>query len=539
MAEANILLSENEFCCSICLDLLRDPVTLACGHSFCMSCITSSWDQQLVICSCPQCRESFETRPALRRNNMLAGVVEKLRKTGSQLFDQCYAKPGDVECDICTGIKCKAVKSCLVCLASYCENHFRPHKESSALMKHNVIEASSKLQEKMCPQHGKLLEVFCRTDQKCICYLCTLDEHSNHRTVSLVAERAEKEKLVVETQNSYTQRILERGDCAELVNTLESLKHSAQTAVDETERMFRELIQSIEKKCSEVTNQIRAQEDVQQNHTKEHMKHVKQELAELKSKKEELEQLSQTKDNILYFQIFQSFHDLSLPAAISRVNISKSQSYEGVKIFVHKIKEQIESANFHLDSSSQVDSHQMTSQNSKDEQHPQPNIKNIPNSDFKLCNATLTTSRPKIRIVSATSDESQTTSELLCQLREIKIKPKPLVFATPAKTPDVSQTTSKFASTSNTQTQSTFKANTQPIFTLEPTPATPFQLTFGKTPIPKFLASCSTQSPSVIEMPRKADTDSQSIIKLKKKKLHKPNVSLTSEPHIKGKGEYS
>ncbi|KAI5090498.1 finTRIM family, member 16 [Silurus meridionalis] len=279
MAEANILLSENEFCCSVCLDLLRDPVTLACGHSFCMSCITSSWDQQLVICSCPQCRESFETRPALRRNNMLAGVVEKLRKTGSQLFDQCYAKPGDVECDICTGIKCKAVKSCLVCLASYCENHFRPHKESSALMKHNVIEASSKLQEKMCPQHGKLLEVFCRTDQKCICYLCTLDEHSNHRTVSLVAERAEKEASEHEAM------------------------HSAQTAVDETERMFRELIQSIEKKCSEVTNQIRAQEDVQQNHTKEHMKHVKQELAELKSKKEELEQLSQTKDNILYFQV--------------------------------------------------------------------------------------------------------------------------------------------------------------------------------------------------------------------------------------------
>ncbi|KAI5619868.1 E3 ubiquitin/ISG15 ligase TRIM25 [Silurus asotus] len=516
MAEANILLSEDEFCCSICLDMLRDPVTLACGHSFCMSCITSSWDQQLVICSCPQCRESFETRPALRRNNMLAGVVEKLRKTGSQLLDQCYAKPGDVECDICTGIKCKAAKSCLVCLASYCENHFRPHKESSALMKHTVIEASSKLQEKMCPQHGKLLEVFCRTDKKCICYLCTLDEHSKHHTVSLVAERAEKEASEHEAM------------------------HSAQTAVDETERMFRELIQSIEKKCSEVTNQIRAQEDVQQNHTKEHLKQVEWELAELKSKKEELEQLSQTKDNIMYFQIFQSLHDLSLPAAISRVNINKSHSYEGVKIFVHKIKEQIESTNFHLDSSSQVDSHQMTSQNSKDEQHPQPNIKNIPNSDLKLCNATLTTSRPKIRIVSATSDESRTTSELLCQLHEIKIKPKPLVFATPAKTPDVSQTTSKFALASNTQTQSTFKANTQPIFTLEPTPSTPCQLTFGKTPIHKFLASCSTQSPSVIEMPHKADTDSQSIIKLKKKKkIHIPNVSLTSEPNIKGKGEYS
>lgn len=206
MAKASILISEDEFCCSICLDLLKDPVTLGCGHSFCMSCITSSWDQQLEIYSCPHCRETFAKRPDLRKNNMMADIVEKLRNTGPQHSDHLYAKSGDVACDLCTGVKFKAVKSCLVCLASFCEVHFQPHKDSSVLMKHTVIEASAKLHKKICPQHGKLLEVFCRTDQTCICYLCTLDEHSNHDMVSALAERAEKQASECESM-AYTYNL--------------------------------------------------------------------------------------------------------------------------------------------------------------------------------------------------------------------------------------------------------------------------------------------------------------------------------------------
>ncbi|KAK3516580.1 hypothetical protein QTP70_021963 [Hemibagrus guttatus] len=138
--------------------------------------------------------------------------------------------------------------------------------------------------------------------------------------VSTVAERAEKEKQVLETQNNYTQRILEREeDRLELVESLESIKHSAQVAVEDNERLFQELIQSIEKKCSEVTNQIRAQENVEVNCTKEHLKQVEQEIVDLKSKNEELKQLLQKQDDIHFFQSFQAFHDLSLPEAIPRL----------------------------------------------------------------------------------------------------------------------------------------------------------------------------------------------------------------------------
>ncbi|KAL0163650.1 hypothetical protein M9458_039403, partial [Cirrhinus mrigala] len=95
MAEARF--SQDEFMCSVCLDLLKDPVTIQCGHSYCKSCITDCWDQMRV----------YSSRPALARNTMLTEVVEKMKKT--KLPADCYAGAGDVQCDICTGRKYKAV----------------------------------------------------------------------------------------------------------------------------------------------------------------------------------------------------------------------------------------------------------------------------------------------------------------------------------------------------------------------------------------------------------------------------------------------
>ncbi|KAF4092045.1 hypothetical protein AMELA_G00016410 [Ameiurus melas] len=101
MAEASISvdqLSVDQFSCPVCLDLLKDPVTIPCGHNFCKVCINDYWDQEdkSGVYRCPQCRDTFTPRPVLRRNNMLAEVVEKLKKTEVQAASSahCYAGLG-------------------------------------------------------------------------------------------------------------------------------------------------------------------------------------------------------------------------------------------------------------------------------------------------------------------------------------------------------------------------------------------------------------------------------------------------------------
>ncbi|XP_041093855.1 E3 ubiquitin/ISG15 ligase TRIM25-like [Polyodon spathula] len=196
MSGTNILVGEDQFSCSVCLAILKHPVTIPCGHSYCMGCIKNYWDHtdHTGVYSCPQCRETFTPRPVLCRNTMLAEVVEELKKTGlNNTLAQSCAGPGDVPCDFCTGRRFKAVKSCLTCLASYCETHVKPHYEGAAFKRHKLVNATGNLEQKLCAEHQKVLEVFCRTDQMYFCLLCTDKEHKNHDTVSAVRERTGKQ----------------------------------------------------------------------------------------------------------------------------------------------------------------------------------------------------------------------------------------------------------------------------------------------------------------------------------------------------------
>uniref|UniRef100_A0A3Q3N756 RING-type domain-containing protein n=1 Tax=Labrus bergylta TaxID=56723 RepID=A0A3Q3N756_9LABR len=39
-------LCEDQFRCSICLDLFKNPVSIPCGHNFCLGCIKPFWDSR-------------------------------------------------------------------------------------------------------------------------------------------------------------------------------------------------------------------------------------------------------------------------------------------------------------------------------------------------------------------------------------------------------------------------------------------------------------------------------------------------------------
>ncbi|KAI3374607.1 hypothetical protein L3Q82_021185 [Scortum barcoo] len=121
MAQKGVQLDRETISCSICLDLLKDPVTIPCGHSYCMNCIKSFWDDEdeKKIHSCPQCRQTFTPRPVL-----LSSPVWSM------------------------------------CLISYCEKHLQPHLESPTFTKHKLVDPSKKLQENICSRHDEVMKIF-------------------------------------------------------------------------------------------------------------------------------------------------------------------------------------------------------------------------------------------------------------------------------------------------------------------------------------------------------------------------------------------
>ncbi|XP_077090065.1 tripartite motif-containing protein 16-like [Siphateles boraxobius] len=344
MAQASISMAQDQFSCSVCLDLLKDPVTIPCGHSYCMNCITDCWNQedQKGVYSCPQCRQTFTPRPVLCKNVVFAEMVEKLKtKLHAVVPAHFYAGPGDVECDICTGTKYKAINYCLVCLNSYCQNHLEQHKHFFKVKKHNLMDATSKLQEVICRKHDKLLDIYCRTDQQCICYLCGMDAHKNHDTVTAVEERMEKQEQLRKTQTEFKKRIQQKEkDFQELRETVKSHKRSALAAVEDSEKIFTELIRSIEGRCSVFTQQIRDQEKATVSRAERLLRRLEQEIDDLKRTDAELEQLSHTAYHSNFLQSFQSY---SVPPEYTDVPITSSSSifFNGVAKSVSLLREKL------------------------------------------------------------------------------------------------------------------------------------------------------------------------------------------------------
>ncbi|XP_065809447.1 uncharacterized protein [Labrus bergylta] len=347
MAQKGVQLGQETLSCSICLDLLKDPVTVPCGHSYCMNCIKSHWDKEdeKTIYSCPQCRQDFTPRPVLGKSTMLAVLVEELKKTGLQAApaDHCYAESEDVACDVCTGRKLKACKSCLQCLISFCEKHLQPHYEIPAYSKHKLVEPSKKLQENVCSHHDEVMKMFCRTDQQSICYLCSVDEHKGHDTVSAAAERSEKQRELEVSRQNIQQRIQDREkDVKLLQQEVEAINGSADKTVGNSEKIFTELIRLMEKRRSDVKQQVRSQQQTEVSRVRELQEKLEQEITELKRKDAELEKLSHTEDHNQFLHDYPSLSPLSESTHSSSIKIRPLRYFEDVTAAVSEVRDKLQ-----------------------------------------------------------------------------------------------------------------------------------------------------------------------------------------------------
>ncbi|KAM9439566.1 tripartite motif-containing protein 16-like [Clarias gariepinus] len=254
-----------------------------------------------------------------------------------------YATSGYVECGPCTGKKQKAIKSCLMCLDSYCPTHFELHEKLHSGQHHELMSATGFLQDKICSRHNKLVEVFCCSDQQCICLMCAMEDHKGHRIVSASAERTEKQSEMAEPKMKLEHRILERKkELEELQKALLSHKRSAQVALEESDKTFTEMICFIEKKRSEFRELIQAQEKIEVERAKDLLKQLEEEITELQRQDEELHQLSLTEDNIYFLQRYVFLTATLGSSDVSTITVSSVLSFEEVTKSVTELKNHLE-----------------------------------------------------------------------------------------------------------------------------------------------------------------------------------------------------
>ncbi|KAM6972545.1 E3 ubiquitin/ISG15 ligase TRIM25-like [Aplochiton taeniatus] len=308
MAQGNISVTESQFRCPICLDIWKDPVSIPCGHTYCISCINSYWDQaDSGLFSCPQCRETFSPRPVLRRNTVLVEMVDKLKRNEMvrSVEPELYlGGVGDVACDFCpVENKLKAEKSCLVCLASFCELHILPHRDVGMLRRHKLVAAVESLAEHLCAQHRLGLEGGgCDGDVEWSgdCLLCESDQDELH---NVDAQRVRKQAKLLECQQVVQARILNgERDLEEFQQSLESLKVSASAMHEDSEALFADLALRLNKMRAEVRGRLEAKEKAVVGRAKRDVGDLDKELGELRERDAEMSRILLTEDHVHFLQ---------------------------------------------------------------------------------------------------------------------------------------------------------------------------------------------------------------------------------------------
>ncbi|XP_039677357.1 zinc finger protein RFP-like [Perca fluviatilis] len=332
------MLSEEQFRCSICLDIFNKPVSIPCGHNFCMGCINRFWDTRHKS-ECPLCKEAFRKRPELRINVGLRDITEHFKRSiiGQPTYKPAPAKRSilrqpsmsDVPCDVCQGTIVTAVKSCFVCQESYCETHLTPHLRDTMLTKHRLTDPPTFITSHLCISHNKVLDMFCKTEQIPICMKCRERDHRHHEIVPI-----EKESMLVRTklkeaeadfQHMVNTRVKK---LEEVIASVESRKMNEEQALHTSIQVANMVSGIIEKNQASLIQEIQQKREASEGIEKELIKELKGEINELQRRRSELQHLENSGDPL---HLLQSFPSLNSPLSTrdwTKVRVN-SNSYIG------------------------------------------------------------------------------------------------------------------------------------------------------------------------------------------------------------------
>ncbi|XP_038570535.1 E3 ubiquitin-protein ligase TRIM39-like [Micropterus salmoides] len=353
MALPATFLSEDQFTCSICLEIFNDPIATPCGHSFCKACISSYWDgaggRGAKFYQCPFCKESFSKRPELQINRTLKEITELFkqvptdRRSGGaentnshpQHHHSAQSPPGrprelpeGIFAEMMTRFKRLPSSEMPHTTLPYPND---PHAQSPGPVNaHLSFHAQNNEQHyprppyfpstrdplngrgdsspglPLCPIHLRGLEFFCQTDNTCICSICAeTAEHRGHNVTSAKREWHIKKSQLGIAELELKELICEKQRKVEKIhNSLRETQVAAERETDGLVCAFSKLISRVERCQAEVLEVMEMTRRAAEHRAQNLLRELEEEIAELKKKSTALSQLALSEDYIHFLKMF-------------------------------------------------------------------------------------------------------------------------------------------------------------------------------------------------------------------------------------------
>ncbi|XP_071315164.1 E3 ubiquitin-protein ligase TRIM39-like [Trachinotus anak] len=330
---------EKHLTCSICMDTFNDPVTTDCGHSFCKNCLNLHFNYTDRVC--PLCKKPQNRTPDV--NIVLRDIIQqqKPKNTEEQNDDLYTGKDGEVACDICTEQKLKAKKSCLVCLASYCDTHLENHSSTERLKGHKLVAPVKNLDDRACLKHGRPLELYSRKQHRCICVRCM-----GEGPEEVVSTEDEWEKKKVKLDNAKTEleeKIKKRETQLDEMNkSLRTCKDQLDNEWWDIEAVFTAVLAIVEEAQAQALQPLKDRRQVLEKEADDLKKELEAEISCFKTTISELDDISTLEDHIQFLQSYPSLQDLDDIKDWAEVELDTSLSFGTMRKTTAIMMEQIQ-----------------------------------------------------------------------------------------------------------------------------------------------------------------------------------------------------
>ncbi|KAL6490691.1 hypothetical protein MHYP_G00010360 [Metynnis hypsauchen] len=314
-------LSEEQFQCSICLDIFDNPVSTPCGHSFCMNCIGCYW-QGVKVCQCPLCKENFKKKPELHINRTLREITEQFKEmkgdagacgglewkgVQGKIMEERPLKQRQLSGDLFLVMKRKLLKpfppkvaqndSHTMMIEGTDSDIIQPQELTRGVSRrrYTLSGAASAMKVPRCPKHHRKLDLFCKSDGECICSECGDTDHQSHQIIS-----AEKEWLNNKTQIDITetkiQEMIEQRlrKVEEIKFSLAEIKMAAEREKQDCVRVIGALLSSIEHSQAELLEVTEMRRRSVEHQAESMLRELDLEVTELRKRSAALAKLAQT-----------------------------------------------------------------------------------------------------------------------------------------------------------------------------------------------------------------------------------------------------